>query len=317
MSYQKRIFTWVGVFIFLILVYLLVVARFMNPILSQNTITLAIGRNYVVESLSVPIADHVKQDGMSRNQVYEMRQKAVMEFPWLLYTTYEPARTVFNGIDKNLPWWGTAGWYFYGAGDQSASGLSIESLQILNPYLLISAEFTGLSSHSRQGDGNFWNKSLINEAVLSKDTFPYSAKPENLRWWPERSRVEVTYNLSSYLDDINYYTARTYQPGDVTFDLIGYNARDFNMNYIWVKYDESLNISREIYPGEVIQINHHLQHNGDCGLGGGCNTLDANTPEIQDIRVDALPAKLIVALWTERPADNTAAPDLTYVINIK
>ncbi|MEM5775096.1 MAG: hypothetical protein AAGU05_08870, partial [Anaerolineaceae bacterium] len=265
MSYQKRIFTWVGVFVFLILVYLLVVARYMNPILSQNTNTLAIGRNYVVDSLNIPITDPVELDGLTRDQVYALRQEAVMEYPWLLYTTYQPSRSVFDSLEDGLSWWGIPGWYYYGKGDHSASGLSKEAMLLLNPYVLLSAEFTGLSTNTRQTKSAFWNESLINEAVLAKESFPFTLQPENLRWWPERARVEVTYNLSRYLAAVNYYTVQTYRPADVTFDLIGYNARDLNLNYIWVQYDQSLNISREIYPGEIIQISHHLQHNNDCG----------------------------------------------------
>jgi len=152
---------------------------------------------------------------------------------------------------------------------------------------------------------------------LAKDTFPYAIQPEKLRWWPKRSRVEVSYDLSAYLTQISYWTSRTFGLKDAVFDLIAFNACDLNLNYIWVDYKQSINISREIYPGEVIQITHRLQSSDDCGVNGGCNGLAAENAEIQDLRVNDLPAKLIIYLWTEKPSANTDTPDLTYVINIR
>ncbi|MCE5209083.1 MAG: hypothetical protein LLG42_12340 [Chloroflexi bacterium] len=317
MSYQKRIIRWAAIFIVLILAYLLVVARYINPILAENTNSLAIGQRSIVESLTVPIADSIDLDNMTRDEIYALRQEAIMEYPWLIYTNYEPFKAVFSNISDDLPWWGTAGWYYYGSGDMSADGPSKEALQILNPYLLVSADFSGLSIHSKATAGSFWNESLVTSAALEKDNFPFYVSPENLRWWPERSRVEVTYDLSEYLSALNHWTARSFRVGDASFDLIAYNARDLNMNYIWVDYTQSLNVTKDILPTEASGISHNLRHSDDCGLAGGCNSVDAVTPEIQGLQVKNLPAKLIIYLWNDRPSSTTDTPDITYVINIK
>ncbi len=316
MNYQKRIITWAAVFIVLILAYLLVVARYITPILAENTNALAIGQRSIVESLNVPIADNIDLDNMTRDEIYTLRQEAVMEYPWLMYSKYEPSIAVFSNVEDNLPWWGTAGWYYYGSGELSASGLSKESLQILNPYLLVSADFSGLSIHSKETGEGFWN-SNVSEAALEKETFPFYAPPENLRWWPERSRIEVTYDLSDYFSALDHWTAKTLSVGDVSFDLIALNARDLNMNYIWVDYDQSLNVSKDKAPADAFAIPHNLHSSNDCGLSGGCNSLDASAPEIQGLWVKGLPAKLILYLWTNRPSSTTDTPVITYVINIK
>lgn len=317
MRYQKRIVRLVVVFVVLILAFLLLVFRYMDTILSENTNSMAIGQLAIIESLNIPIADPIELDNLTRDQVYALRQKAAMQYPWLLYTTYEPSRLVFSNIKDKVSWWGMAGWYYYGSGDMSASGLSKESAHILNPYLLISAEFSGLTIHSRQSSGNFWNQNAVTTTALETGNIPFSISPENLRWWPGRSRIEVTYNLSEYLILLNRWTASTNRVSNASFDLIAYNARDLNMNFIWADYDQSINVSKEIVPPNVFEISHKIQHNNDCGLAGECNTLDANTPEIQDLKVKNLPAKLILYLWNDRPAAQTDTPDLTYVINIK
>ena len=56
MKFRKRVITWVFVFILLILVYLYVVLELIDPILQENTNTLAIGHLSIVDSLSIPIS---------------------------------------------------------------------------------------------------------------------------------------------------------------------------------------------------------------------------------------------------------------------
>jgi hypothetical protein len=239
-----------------------------------------------------------------------------MTYPWLIYTNYEPAKVVFSQIEDRKPWWGTAGWYYHGSGEMSTNGPARESLLILNPYLLVSADFSGLSIHSGRTDP-FWNQDIITASALETSRFPFNISPENLRWWPGRGRVEVTYNLTEYLGLLNTWTAKPYSIADASLDLIAYNARDFNMNYIWVDYTESIYISKDILPPEPFEISHYLHHTDSCGFAGGCNSMDPVTPEIQDIEIDKLPAKLILYLWRDRPASAEEPPNITYVINIK
>ena len=318
MRYRRKIFIWAVVFIILIIAYLYIVLELINPILQENTNTLAIGQRSLVESLSIPIAEPVELDGMSRDQIYELRKQAALVYPWLLYTNYEPSYSVFSQIEDDRPWWGIAGQYYYGSGEQSIVGPSEESRFILNPYLLLSADFSGLSIWSAGGETDgFWNPNVVTNAALENDKLPYYVEPQNLRWWPERSRVEVSYDLSSYLEQINHWTLRQYTYRDATFDLIAYNARDLNLNYIYIDYDESIYIYKDPAPPEPVIIPQYLHRGDSCGYEGGCNNMSPETPEIMDIHIGKLPAKLIVYLWHEEPADQTETPDLIYVINIR
>jgi len=313
---RKRIFTWAVIFVVLIIAFIYLLFELLPLILAENTNTLAIGQRAIVESLDIPIVPPVDLDNMTHDEIIAMRQEAVMQYPWLIYNNYEPANVVFSQIEDNKPWWGTAGWYYYGSGEMSTSGPAREALQILNPYLLVSADFSGLSIHSGQTDP-FWNQNIITASALETTKFPFYITPQNLRWWPERGRVEVTYNLTEYLGLLNHWTARSYSVADASLDLIAYNARDFNMNYIWVDYTESIYISKEILPPEPFEITHFLHHTDSCGFAGGCNSMDPVTPEIQNIQVDKLPAKLILYLWRDKPASADEPASITYVINIK
>lgn len=315
MKYQKQIIFWVGVFIVIILAYVAVVVHLI-PLSEQNANSLAIGNRSIVESLNISITAGLDLDNLSRGEIYDLRRQAVMEFPWLIYTNYDPSKAVFGSIKDDLPWWGNAGRYYYGSGQMGADGISKDALEILNPYLLVSAEFSGLSIHTADTSGSFWS-SNFSSAALQKPGFPYRAIPENLRWWPERSRAEVTYNLTGYLSELNHWTAAPKSIADAKFDLIALNARDLNMNYIWVDYGKSINITKDGEPDTAAGITQHFQRSNDCGLPGGCNDLDASMPDIQGLQIRSLPAKLIICLWSERPAAVTDTPDLTYVINLK
>jgi hypothetical protein len=317
MRFRKRILTWAAVFVVLILVYLYVVLELINPVLQQNTNTLAIGQRAIVESLSIPITPPIELDGLSDDQISDLRIEAALQFPWLLYTNYEPSHTVFSQIENGKPWWGIAGQYYYGAGEQSISGLSEESRYILNPYLLVGVDFSGLSIWSGRPADSFWNQTLITNAALESTSFPFYPDPQNLQWWPGRNRVEVTYNLSEFLPRLNLWTARVYTYRDATFDLIAYNARDLNLNYIYVDYDTSIYVTRNPMPPEPVAIPQYLHRGDSCGYSGGCNVMSPDTLEIMNIEIQRLPAKLVVYLWHEQPASQTEKPDLTYVINFK
>lgn len=317
MRYRRRILTWAAVFIVLIFLYLYVVLELISPILQQNTNTLAIGQRAIIESLSIPIAEPVELDGKTREEIDALRSEAALQYPWLLYTNYEPSHAVFSQIESGKPWWGIPGQYYYGGGELSISGVSEESRYILNPYLLVAVEFSGLSIWSGRAADTFWNQNIITNAALESGKFPYYAQPQNLRWWPGRERVEVTYNLSEYLDRLNIWTIQKYSYLDAHFDLIAYNARDLNMNYIYIDYEESVYITRNPMPPEPIEIPQYLHRGDSCGYEGGCNNMSPATPELMNLEIVRLPAKLVIYLWEDKPASQDEKPGLTYVINIK
>ena len=316
MNFRRKVFTWVFIFALLILAYLYIVLELINPVLQQNTNTLAIGQLSIIDSLSIPIVEPQEFDYKSQDEIFAIREQAALQYAWLLYTSYEPSYEVFSGIEDSIPWWGLQGQYYDGPGEQSILGPSEEARYLLNPYLLIGVDFSGLSIWSGRAEA-FWNQGLITSAALESVNFPYYVVPQKLQWSPGRSRVEATYDLSQHLIRLNNWTARKLTFRDASFDLIAYNARDLNMNYIYVDYAESIYISKEPYPKNAIEIKQYLHKGDSCGYPGGCNNMSPDVPELQDIYIGKLPAKAIIYLWQDKPAAVTDLADITYVINIK
>lgn len=316
MSFNRKVFTWIFIFILLILAYIYVVLEVINPVLQENTNTLAIGQLAIVDSLSVPIAPPQELDFKTQEEVYALRQQAALQYAWLLYTSYEPSHQVFSGIEDEKPWWGLQGQYYVGPGEQSLLGLSEESRYILNPYLLVGLDFSGLSIWSGRTE-SFWNQGVITPAALETGKFPYFVSPEKLKWWPERSRIEVSYGLTEFLTRLNNWTARKMTYRDASFDLVAYNARDLNMNYIYVDYGESIYVYKEPFPKNAVAIKHYLHSGNSCAYPGGCNDMSPDMPELQDLQISKLPAKVTIYLWKDKPGDVTDVPDITYVVNIK
>src|SRR5574341_1889482 len=81
---------------------------------------------------------------------------------------------------------------------------------------------------------------------------------------------------------------------DADFDLIAFNARDFNLNYLYVAYDQSQNLYKPDAPTEAFQINPFLHRGGSCGYPGRCNNMSPDTPTISQIEITGLPARAII-----------------------
>ena len=316
MRFRKRIFTWAVFFVLLMLGFIFLVLQLIPGVLQQNANTLAVGQVAIVDSLTVPITSPVELDNLSQEEIFALRQKAALQHTWLLFTNYKPSYDVFSGVQGGKPWWGVPGYFYYGKGEQSTAGSSEEARFILNPYLLIGLDFRGLSRWSGRGE-TFWNEPQVTEAALIADNFPFYIEPQDLLWWPRRSRVEVSYDLSEYLRRLNNWTARKMTLQDASFDLVAYNARDFNMNYFYVDYTASFYINKGKKPPAAIYIKQHLKQDDSCAVPGGCNNMLPNAGEFQDLRIEKLPAKVVIYLWKQKPSAVTNTPDLTYVINIK
>ncbi len=59
-----------------------------------------------------------------------------------------------------------------------------------------------------------------------------------------------------------------------------------------------------------------LIHSGQgCGFPGGCNNTSPAIPELAQIKIDRLPARLIVLLWKRAPRAASGPCDITFTIN--
>lgn len=262
-----------------------------------NQNQLALGDRAKLETLDLPLQAPTELDFATKAEVFRLRTEAVLKHPDLIIGGYRPANAVFGQIEDGLPWWGTLGNFYYGSGEKSIEGLAEESRFILNPYLLVAAEI-----HS------YWDPNLIAENAARQPDFLLYCAPSQLRWQPRVAYAEVLYSAQC-----------VQQAPSRFFDLIAYNARDLNLNYIYVSYTDSVNITKFDQPTAAYAIPHFIHRGGSCGYPGGCNNMSPPSPEIDSLEVTGYPAQVVIWLWSRRPASLEAAPapDLIFVIHFR
>jgi ribosomal protein L40E len=261
----------------------------------ENTNVLAIGDRAKVESVDVMIQPPVELDTLTQEEVLELREGEVYQYPELLFSGYKPYNEIFGGIVDGLPWWGIAGQFYYGQGERSIEGPSEEARFIMNPYLLVAADPCGS-----------FDKNVVSEELIRRPGFPFYCPVQQLKWEPENSYAEATYSASCVAQ-------RNYS----CFNLIAYNARDFNLNYIYVSYENSVNISKTDPPDKAYAIPQYLHQGDSCGYPGGCNNMSPATPEIDGLSVVGLPARAEIWLWKDKPESLETSPDMIFVIRIR
>ncbi len=273
-------FRLISLTLVLMVICLVVVLYFFRPPINQNK--LALGATTKTETLDISIQSPVDLDGMTKSKVLELRRAAVLQHSNLLTSEYTPSEAVFGQIVDGLPWWGIEGQFRNGPGQKSPEGTSEEARFILNPYLLVAADFYGIT------------------------TPPYICVPRFLSWQPFASHAEVFYEAACV-------TKVNYSP----FDLIAYNARDLNLNYIFVDYTQSRNVAHRNPPIAAYAIPHYIHQGGSCGYPGGCNNMSPRSPEIDALSVTDLPASVVTHLWHNRPSSPNDKPDMTFVIRFE
>jgi hypothetical protein len=253
---------------------------------------LALGEAAKADSVEVVLQSPVELDFKTKAEVLQLRREAVARYPQLLAREYAPSEAVFGKVADGLPWWGIAGHFYYDTGERSIAGPSEESRFILNPFLLAAAEFNAS-----------WMGVIAEQEV---STFPLYCPPRGLHWFPRQSYAEVAYDASCISMRMN-----------VPFNLIAYNARDLGLNYVFVSYPHSLNISKQDPPQTAYANPQFLHQGGSCGYPGGCNNMSPSTPEINGLRITALPAGVTVWFWSRRPASTEQKPDMTFIVRFQ
>jgi hypothetical protein len=316
METSKRVGRIRLVIVVLVVLNLIAIGSWLYLRPRPNKNALAIGANATItRPVDIAIVPPVELDYQSRRDVLAMRSEAVYHYPELIQGDYRPSDHVFRQIKNGLPWWGMAGQFYYGSGDQSIDGPSEESRFIMNPYLLVGAELFGLTFWL-PGDLE-WDDDRITESDLNSPDFPLTCDPALLQWWPEDARIEVTYQVSACIQRLNEWTVRPVDNTDIGFSLYAYNARDFNMNYIYVSYGDSVHISKPDMPDYAIGIPHYIHQGGSCGYPGGCNNMSPYVPELDDLFINQLPAQVIVRLWEHEPGSTSETPDMVVALHFE
>ena len=277
---------------------------------------LAIGEYAQVEgAVEIELAAPVELDGMSKEDVLELRRASVAHHRLLLAQPYEPAGAVYGAISSGAPWWGIQGQFFHGPGESSIVGPAEESRFILNPYLLVGADVLGLSIW-RCGHLE-WDRTRITEDDLARPGFPFVCQPDRLVWHPADRWAEVSYDVSSYIAAASAWAVEPLHLEHSHFDLIAYNARDLGLGYLAVAATRSRHIYRHGEWSAPTAIPQFLHRGGSCGYPGGCNNMSPDVPAIQSFDIEDLPASAVVRLWSARPASVETTPEMTFVIRFR
>ena len=296
----------------------LIVAAFAYFILPKPyTGVLLLGNEAIVrDRLRIVIFPPQEFDGLSRAQIYQQRTEAVHYYPNLISDNYEPDNRVFGQIEDGKLWWGMIGQWIAGTRNpniQNNDGASEESRLVLNPYILVSPEFIGLSVYGTD-DGRFWQDG---PNVYSSE-FPHHCLINRLTWDAVAREAISVYDVSSCMDDMDNYTLNPLLlPANGEIALYAYNARDFDLNYIYVDYDASENVSKQNPPNRALAIPHYIHSGETCGIAGGCNNMSPTFEPLENILIESVPSSLRVKLWQHNPVDVNSDADMTMVIHFR
>lgn len=247
-------------------------------------------------------------DGLSYVQVLRKRVDAVDKHAALLASPYAPSDGIYGMIRGGRPWWGTIGYFYFGPGSRSADGPSEEARFLLNPFLLVNVDFMGLSIWNPRSFA--WDDNRIGEDELRDGSVPLYCAPTSVTWWPERRRASVTYGLSRWMQDVAPWLASSIDLSMTDLLLQPINARDMGFNFLFVSLNDSHNVSQRGHSNEVVRIRSFVHLGKNCGHPRGCNNASPYQRQLHGIQIRALPARLELRLWRERPTDVTSAPDL-------
>jgi len=278
-----------------------------------NTNALAIRESAKQDKVTIALQRPNELNFKKKVDVLAMRREAANRYPDLLAAPYEPADSIFGQIVDGLPWWGMKGQFFLGQGQRSIEGPAEETRFLLNPYLLVAADFFGLVVGGT-GTTPGWNTEKINDNTLNQSDFPFTCHPRFLVWYPREGRAEAIYSVTDCMERMSRWSTKALKLSDMTFDLIAYNARDMNLNYLFLSLAESTNVDQYQPPGSVFYISHFIHQGGSCGYSGGCNNMSPATPEISNYWLKGLPAKANIRLWKNAPGSVKQQPDMLFTI---
>lgn len=222
--------------VLLVLSFSLLIAKIIHqpkssPLTHYNQ--LAIGKPAVVSGpLDITIKPAIEFDFKKKSEILKLRSEAVQSHMELIKGKYIPSKAVFGGIKDSCPWWGLEGYHFYWKGKNSIKGVSEESRYVMNPFLLVAAHLYGKSLYSLTYDQ--WEKSVLTEDIPVKDKIPSYSQAVKLTWWPKERRIEDIYDLSGFFKETYGDNIGSVDFSDMAFDLVAYNARDMNLNYLYV-----------------------------------------------------------------------------------
>ncbi len=277
--------------------------------------SLILGKKNPGKIVYVPLFESQDLSTFNTVALSELRTKIVQQFPQLVTEPYKPSASVFNGIKEGSPWFSLQGFFYSGPGEQSVQGPSAEGRYILNPLLLVGADLWGLSIWT---EGNLkWDREKVSAAKLSVPPVRLYPHPLNLTYLPQERRAEVTYQASLFLYETKDWVLAPLDKSQINFGITAYNARDFGYRFIYLS-PKSENIEAPKLKKSPLPITDFLSFQGSlCGNSSGCNHRNSPMPQLDTIKVTALPAKAVFDLWRGPPEDASTPAHFSFTIIIK
>ena len=259
------------------------------------------------ETIMIPVQGTVKLNGITTEQLYKLRTDAVEKYKGLLSDSYEPSDAIFGMCESKKPWWGVYGMYVYREGQRAPEGPSKESMFILNPFRLVSAEANSVG---------LWRQDLPLSDVKNP-AFPYLWESGPVLFNAKLATAQVWYNITKYNESLKkwYSSMRVHADHVSGFSLIAYNARDFGYHYIYLDPQKSFGVKR--WPAQAVQITQFLHCGGSCGYPGGCNNMSPHIPQLDMNSMNQLPARAYLKLWNDEPESVGNPADFTFIIDFK
>jgi hypothetical protein len=263
-------------------------------------------------SVSVKLNTPVELNFLTKAEIFTKREKYVQQSHLALADKYQPNLGVFQNIEDRKPWWGMSGAFVWGQGPRSIEGPAEESRFIANPMLLI-----GVNSCSAL----IWNKNKIDDNDLKDPNFPFCWSPTALSFFPTLSLAQVVYSVSNFNKQLKLHKDKlVFDPDQVKlnrFGLVGYNARDFGFNYVYVDISKSIDIVNTSKYTDPIFIKQFIHCGNSSKYPGGCNNMSPPMPDIDHLAITNLPARACIYLWKNQPSSANDKPDFTFYIDFR
>lgn len=251
--------------------------------------------------LKIPLNPLTELDNKTIPEIYELRKKYVSLFSGLLKTAYEPLKVVFDGISGGRPWMGIEGLLTKSKDMKLSDGDSVESLRIVNPFLLADI-----------GTGNIFAEKKSPEYTILPPL------PKGLWWSVDGLFAFAEYDITEYLRQS--HSKLTFTPGyDLGFYINAINARDLGLEYVFIDYPncDNINIMRPYYAQQynAMRTAFYYYYKDDSNYKGGLNSI-CRIQEEFFFQISYFPAKIQLLFWREKPATRFQKPDMVYVIKI-
>ncbi|MBY0550179.1 MAG: hypothetical protein K2W95_23080 [Candidatus Obscuribacterales bacterium] len=271
---------------------------------------LALGTEAVIkEPIEVPFNGTMDLNFKTREEVVNIRRNMALRGnlgQLLVGGVYKPSE-VFADLADEKPWISLKArtLQLFGSGVDVTDGQAKESRFICSPYLLIAPDL-------RLEKMPDVDRNRFSLQKLASSQFPMQCPPRKIILDPVNATEEVTYDVSGFRNEINAYLRTPIQLDKIAFSLVAYNARDFGYYWFYVKPEPDSSKLKKIphWVRTASNINQILALSS-----GTWNDMKGDTEEMQRWSFTGVPAKMVILLWKNKPADVSDKADFTVTFN--